>query len=307
MIASESFIETVVERARAYVNDPDVDAKYTDDWIVRHVLMPSMVDVLARLNLSQDNPVICRADFTLSSTDRYYQLPPCIGEVLEIAVYDASFVVTEEAKPRHFLNPIGSGWRLEGNILVVEPLPADAGTTRTFSVSYISNGSFAPHLSEDGGTLEQDADGNHRVWLDHSPDKGALDRRPNAYAGQVIRLLPTTPGPVEERLIGASGYEGGRYYVDVRVPFTYQSAQADTLRYELAPQGHECLYDAIAMMVGLRLGSMARLSDSTMKRMEVMYRTALKTIKDNLHSMQQRRPKHWAKDTRDNPTMMYLL
>jgi len=248
-----------------------------------------------------------RADFTLSGTDRYSTLPPGIGEILEVVLYDESWIVPQEAKPRHFLNPIGSGWRIEGNILVVEPLPADATGSRTFSVSYIHNGSFYPHLSEDGGTLEQDEEGNHRVWLDLAPDKGALDRRPNAYAGQVIRLLPTTPGPVEERVISASGYEGGRYYVDVRVPFTHQTAQADGLRYELAPQGHECLYDAIAMMVALRLGAMTRQSEATMNRLEKMYRTSLKTIKDNLHSMQQRRPKHWAKDTRDNPSLLFLL
>ncbi len=307
MIASESFIETVVERARAYVNDPDVEAKYTDDWVVRHSLMPSMVDVLSRLNLSQDNPVISRADFTLSSTDRYYQLPPCIGEVLEVAVYDDQWAVQQEAKPRHFLNPSGAGWRLEGNLLVVEPLPSETNATRTFSISYISNGQFYPHLSEDGGMLEQRTDGSHRLWLDHSPDKGALDRRPNAYAGAVVRLLPIAAGAVEERVVGASGFEGGRYYVDVRVPFTEQSAPADGLKYELAPQGHECLYDAIAMMTALRLGSMSRQSESSMKRLEVMYRTSLKTIKDNLHSMQQRRPKHWAKDTRDNPQYLYLM
>lgn len=300
MIASESFLETVVERARAYLNDPDLEAKYPDDWVIRHALMPSMVDVLARLNLSADNPVVCRVSVTPVTGSRFYQLPPCVGEVLEVAVYSSEMVLMEDVMPRHFLNPMGSNWRLEGSLLVFEPTPT-AG--QTYSVAYISNGSFSPHLSEDGGLLQVNPDGSHRFWLDPAPDKGTLDRRDNAYAGQVLRLLPTV-GAVEERVIGASGYAGGRVWVDLRTPLSLGSG--DTLRYEVAPQGHESLYDAIALMVASRMGVMARLNQGTLNQIEKLYRSALKTIKDNLHTMQQRRPKGWAGDTRDNPEYTYL-
>jgi hypothetical protein len=302
MIASESFIETVVERARAYLNDPDVEAKYPDDWIIRHALMPSMVDVMARLNLSTDAPVVCRLSVTPVAGTRFYQLPPCVGEVLELAVYSEQMILLEDVPTRHFLNPFGSNWRLEGSTLVFEPTPTGG---QTYSLAYISNGAFYPHLSEDGGTLEVSPTGAHRMWLDRAPDKGALDRRPNAYAGQVLRLLPSADGAVEERVIGESGYEGGRIWCDLRTPFTYTTS-GDGLRYEVAPAGHESLYDAISLMVAMRMGTMARLNGSTMKQLETLYRSGLKTIKDNLHTMQQRRPKGWAGDTRDNREYTYL-
>lgn len=308
MIASESFLETVVERARAYVNDPDTEAKYTDDWVIRHCVMPAMTDVLARLNLSQDNPIINRITLTLSTEDRYYQLPPCVGEVLEIGVYDSNWTLLQEAKPRDFLNPFQSGWRLEGNQLVIEPLPSSTDTARVtnFQVSFISNGQVYPHLSEDGGTLEEDADGVHTVWLDPSPDKGALDRRPNAYVGQMIRLIPAN-GAVEERVIGSSGYTGGRFWVTTRSPFTEISAPQDTIKYEIAPQGHEALYDAIALLVGYKLGVMCRRNESHLQGLQILFRNSMKTIKDNLHTMQQRRPKRYAADTRDNDSYQYLF
>ena len=60
MHSTNSFIYTVIERIRGYLDDPDLDAKYTDDFLIRHIIMPSMTNVMARINNSLTNPVVSK-------------------------------------------------------------------------------------------------------------------------------------------------------------------------------------------------------------------------------------------------------
>lgn len=304
MIASMSFIDTVIERARAYVNEPDTLAKFTDDWLIRHALMPSMVDVLARLNLNCDNPIYNRFDITMEAGVKYYQLPPSVGEVHMLAIFNDAGDMIDEALPRHILNIRGSGWRLEGNLLVIDP--AQTGDqTRNFSVVYVSNGDVMPHYATDG-SIAVDSEGQQRFYLSQDPDKGALDRREHAYVGQMLRLIPQDGGPIEERVIGASGVEtGGAYWVEPRVNFNF-TAPTEKVTYEIAPAGAQSLYDAIALMTAMRMATMSKQGAEYMKRIELLYRTALKTVKDSLHYMQMRQPKHWDRATKDNKSPIYL-
>ena len=67
MHSTNSFIYTVIERIRGYLDDPDLDAKYSDDFLLRHIVMPSMVNVLSRINNSLSNPVVSRLRVSLEA------------------------------------------------------------------------------------------------------------------------------------------------------------------------------------------------------------------------------------------------
>jgi hypothetical protein len=58
MHVTGSFLYTVLERIRGYLDDPDFDAKYNNDFIIRHIISPTMVDVWSRVNMNLDNPVV---------------------------------------------------------------------------------------------------------------------------------------------------------------------------------------------------------------------------------------------------------
>ena len=57
MDSTGSFLKTVLERVRGYLDDSDFDAKYQDQFVVQHVIMPALVDVWSRVSLNADNPV----------------------------------------------------------------------------------------------------------------------------------------------------------------------------------------------------------------------------------------------------------
>ena len=121
MHSTGSFLYTVIERIRGYLDDPDFDAKYDNDFLVRHIISPTMVDVLSRINMNADNPVVMRLDFRPNATDEYYQLPNAVGEILRICRRDSTGDVIEEIIPRSEFHPHGVGWALEGNTVRFDP------------------------------------------------------------------------------------------------------------------------------------------------------------------------------------------
>ena len=100
MHSTGSFLYTVIERIRGYLDDPDFDAKYDNDFLVRHIISPTMVDVLSRINMNADNPVVMRLDFRPNATDEYYQIPNAVGEILRICRRDSDGYVVDEILPR---------------------------------------------------------------------------------------------------------------------------------------------------------------------------------------------------------------
>lgn len=317
MDTSGSFLRTVIERVHGYMDSDEVE-KYTDDYIVRHVIGPSMVDVLARVNLNADNPIVLRFSITLVPGQQYYQLPCSIGEVWKIAILDTGGRVISEELPRGVHNPRGMNWAIEGNLLSIMPYP---GNAQSFEVWYTSNGDYAPHHSTGGGSLDSEL----TTFTLGSPSTGSLDRRPGAYIGQILRLLPSAPGAIEERVISDHDPVGGT--VTVRMPFTqlqYQGAWSGATAYavndvvtsggsqyvcvsahtnhippnttywrantpyEIAPLGAEALYEAIAARASMKLGAFRNISQAKRQAIQFEYASALKSITDNLANMQMR-------------------
>lgn len=305
MHASQSVLRTIVERIRTYLDEPDADAKYTDDYIVRHTIYPSMVDVLNRLALTIGSPVILFADLTEAVTPQTRRLlPPCALQILRLVLLDEDDNPALDIQPRDYMHRCGAGWRIEGNpgaqsLVLDEPYASIPEMT----VWYTTNGDVQMHVGD--GVLA-DNSGVDRIALDTSPQLGSLDRRPNAYAGQVIRVIPDSDvAAVEERQITRSYLSSGTWYVDLVRPLTETADGA--VEYEIAPPGAQSLCEAVAARSAGRLGVGRKITQVHDDRIRREYLMALKTIGDNLTNIQGRVPHHIERNTVDSPSAPYLL
>lgn len=303
MDTSRSFIKTVLARIRGYLDDPDFDSKYTDQFLLQHVVMPSLVDVWSRCSLSADNPVMLDYNLTFVENQECYTLPACVGEIHEIVQYTGiagnqpnNGLITDDLRPSHPQSRTGPVWMIEGNMICFRPFPQNlssgGNTNLTWTVRYTTNGDMLPHYSSTNlGTLNAAKTG---FTFNSNPDLGLVDYRPNAYAGQFVRLLS---GSVHEERVIASYDAASRVATLVR-PFT---VNAGTYTYEVCPPQSQGMVEAIAIASALKLGAWRKISQAQNQLLTQQYRAAIKTIGDNLANMNLRTGKGYAKDTRDNP------
>jgi len=303
MDTSRSFIKTVLARIRGYLDDPDFDAKYTDQFLLQHVVMPSLVDVWSRCSLSADNPVMLDYNLTFVENQECYTLPACVGEIHEIVQYTgldgqqlSNGLITDDLRPSHPQSRTGPVWMIEGNMICFRPFPQNlssgGNTNLTWTVRYTTNGDMLPHYSSTNlGTLQAN---KTEFTFNSNPDLGLVDYRPNAYAGQFVRLLS---GSVHEERVIASYNPSTRVATLVR-PFT---VDAGTYTYEVCPPQSQGMVEAIAIAAALKLGAWRKISQAQNQLLTQQYRAAIKTIGDNLANMNLRTGKGWSKDTRDNP------
>ena len=291
MHSTNSFIYTVIERIRGYLDDPDLDAKYTDDFLIRHIIMPSMTNVMARINNSLSNSVVSKLLIPTVANTQYYQLPPTVGEIWNVAAYETDTGnITTDFVPRGHWNPRGPNWALEGNLLSIRPIPQEGQDLYIF---YTHTGDLLLHYG--AGTLDSDLT---TFTLSTSPTLGAIDKRANAYAGSILRLL--SGNEIEERVVESSTANEytGSIELTVRVPFDHNSAGSVT--YEVAPISSQALYEAVAASGALKLASYKKITGTHFQMIQLQYKDAMKTAADHYANMQMRMPKHLDKDTIDN-------
>jgi hypothetical protein len=308
MHASGSVIRTFVERTRQYIDNPDFDAKYDDDYLVRHLMSPATIDVVSRVNMMSDTPVLVRHSVSLVRDQEFYLLPPNVGQVYRMAVLDDNGRVTKEWRPRGEFNPRGPGWKIEGNTLVVRPFP---GLGEDVDIWYVPTGEMNAHLSVANVGILVEVDGEvvqlELANPEASPTSevalGGLDRRPNAYAGMMVRVLG--PAVHEERVIASHDVEGGTAgTVNVRVPFVANPAtepEEDGVTYEVLPVIAEPFIEAIAASAAMKAGTGLKVSQVHMSNLAVQYRMAIKTAHDISANVQARLGKAFDRQTVDNP------
>jgi hypothetical protein len=302
--SSNSLLKTVIERIRGFLDDPDLEAKYSDDYLVRHIIAPSFATIMSRINNSTSSPVLKRLSFPIVSTERYYQLPPCVGEVWRLAILDNNGYLLQEALPRGMYNVRGSNWQIEGNIISFYPFPD--GDYSDLELWYCPSGDYNPIYISSGTGHTLSVDKKSITFATSTvPTLGSWDRRPNAYVGQIVRLLPSAvTGVVEERMIDSwapSSPGASTWVATLRTPFVY--AASGTLSaggFEIAPEGSEPLYEAMAAGAALKLSSYRKLSGEHFGMVQAQYRDAMKTLLDHYSNVQMRMPKAWERDTVDN-------
>lgn len=296
MDATNSILLTVIERIRSFMDEPEVSGKYTNSFLVSHVITPAMVDVLTRLSMGTQVPVVLQHTIELVAGTTAYQLPASIGEVWRLAVYDTEGRLQSDWTPSSFWNPWGQGWRLEANQLVFQPQPLVSDTT--WVVDYMPTVDIQPHYATDG-TLAVDLT---EFTLSGSPTLGLVDRRVGAYAGQILRLIPAS-GPIEERVIASHDASAGT--VTVRTAFTYQSS-GGSKRYEILGMATQSLCDAITMRSAMKVAVMRGAPERQIKGITLEYQNAMKSLFDRYNNAQVRVPKSWERSTGDNETGLIL-
>lgn len=301
MDSTGSFLKTVIERVRGYLDDADFDAKYQDQFLVQHVIMPALVDVWSRVSLNADNPVMLDYTITLVNDQECYVLPSCVGEVHEVvqmATSENNGQPITEMIPQHRMSVGGPTWALEGNMLCFRPFPSGVTGITPFTIRYTSNGDMSPHYCDGANMGTIGASGLTFVFA-ATPTLGLLDKRENCYAGQIIRILDGTV--FEERIIAS--YEASTRTCTMKRPFI---STVGGHAYEVAPARSQGMVEAVAIACALKLGTWRKSSQAQMGMFTQQYRSAIKTIGDNMANMQMRTGKSWAKDTRDNPNYWSL-
>lgn len=291
-----SFLRSFIERVRANLDEADVDARFDDSYIIRYVCGPALVDVLSRLSNTYSCPVVLSYQVVLNEDIRQYPLPPCVQTVMNLRFLDDEERVVADLRPRSHYSRLGQGWALAGSAgcltLNFNEGPEDG---RLAEVLYTPNGDMHSHLGS--GTLVRTG-GTARIELDNTPELGLLDRRTSAYAGQVLRILTTSPTPIGVGTISRTYYEASKWYAEVDDDFP-EDIEDGTITYEIVPSADASFWEATAFWAALKMGG-KRLSDSFRQHLTVQYRMALKTIGDNLTTIQGRLPKYIEKDTLDN-------
>lgn len=156
MHSTNSYLYTLLERIRSYMDLPEVDAKYSNDYLIRHTIGPAQTDVLSRLAHTTGCPVLLTMDLTLTGEAQDVILPPNVLWVLRIETIDEDGNRLGEVIPRSFWNPYGSqNWRIEGSpgalVLHVDSAPSGLDTAR---IIYQTNGDVLCHYGT--GTLRYD-------------------------------------------------------------------------------------------------------------------------------------------------------
>lgn len=281
---------TTMDRIRQLVNEPEVDA-ITDARIMGDALVPAMVELWSRLVLSDSGAPVLSMDLAIVSGTSRYQLPPTVAEVLRLGKRDEYGKQVRDWRPEGLWNPWGPGWRLERNLIVFEPATV---TLSDWTLDYIPSGDVLAHYSSAGGTLDAGLD---TLTLSSTPTLGTLDRRPNAYAGSVLRLIPTS-GVVEERVI--SSYDASTAEATVYVPFD-EASSGGSKAYEIVPwQWSQGVWDAVAARAALRVATWRRAGDAVMRQLTLEHDRARKTAYDLFNHIQNRAPKRYDRHTVDS-------
>lgn len=192
-LSGVGFLSECVSLIRKATDEPDTGPKYPDADLIEYI-HSAFDQVLASINVETDHPILTRRDVSIVSGTQDYLLPCNIAEIWRIAKIDTnSGVPLWEVWPTNEYTFRGDGWTVEGNILRFHNLNLNA---ETLEILYIASGDVSIH------TATAAAGAVNSITFAASPTDGALDIRPHAYAGYMVRTLSGT-GAGQERIVSA--------------------------------------------------------------------------------------------------------
>ena len=300
MNSKDSIIHFLLDKTRTYLDEPVTNAKYDNDFLLSNFITPSMVNVMARVNLGSDNPIRLEHTITLAKGVNRYILPPNVGEIYRVGkINSESGAVEQDLKPRNEFDKTGPIWQIEGNTIAFRPHIQDSEDGETITIYYIPNGDFQMHYSDDGASL----DGTKKIVtldfaLSGANDIGYFDKRDKAFTGAIIRLFRSGNTTVEERIIKSFDYATEKVTVDEA--FVNVGGGTSSLRYEIVPQGITSLSQAIALGAAMDLAASRDVTAKKMNYLTTQYKIAIKSIIDNRSNMQARTGKRFDSRTIDN-------
>ncbi len=286
-LSGSGFLSDCVSAVRRATDEPSVTPKYTDSILVE-MLQVAMETVLTDIHLNTDHPWMIRHDITLVSGTQDYILPPGVGELLRIAKVNSTTGLAEwEAWPGSYFSPGQEGWKLEGNKL---RLLRDWLSTDTIQILYRPSGDGLMHK----GNVAEDVAASTITFM-ATPTDGTLDKRPNGLVGMMVRLLGSTEGVIEERLITAYNVTTRVASIDV----AWDTTPTGTVIYEVVPLFSRLIKDVVCLRTAIDVLS----QEGNQKRMQTLmqnYMVKVTAMRRSIESKEARFPHHFDGEGWDN-------
>jgi hypothetical protein len=273
MHSTGSILMTTLERVRTFLDDPSLDAKYSNDFLVRQIIEPEMINVITALNGVRDEPILSKFLLTgILDNAEYIELPPNVGSIIRIAKLDANNQIVADIPKRDENDPRGAGWFVDGRDLHLRPEWDSSAYTAAgnYHVWYIPSGDFNPHYSAAGGTLAT----LNTVTLDSTPDVGGVDMRESAYVGGVVRVWSADNTIVQERVI--TSYDASTKKVVARTAFSADLTNG-AVRYEIVPEFMGQVWQAIALASSMNLGAARNINEKQMVYLKEQFGIAIQS------------------------------
>lgn len=297
MHSSGSILKTYCEKVRHYLDDPDLDAKYDDNYLVRFFLPSAMTDVISRVSQMSDAQIVSAFNLTLAPGTNQYKLPPAVAQVLRIGTLEASTnLFIEDMKPRNRFNMLGTNWSIHGNSIVFEP---SVDTAKTVTVVFVPSGDVMCHyVSTATGQLT----GTAEFVMPSTVSLGSLDKRPNAYQGCYLRIFGTNQ--TDEVVV--SSHNAATRTLGLSFAPVNTAGVGQVYSYEVVPFLMEPMIDAISISAAMRAGVGRKINQAHMQALALAYKQAIKTAHDTLANMNGRVGKYFAGDTVDASPYFYV-
>jgi hypothetical protein len=294
MHSSGSILKTYCEKVRHYLDDPDLDAKYDDNYLVRFFLPSAMTDVISRVSQMSDAQILSSFDIAVTPGTTHYKLPPAVAQVVRIGTVEAvTGLFIEDLRPRNQFNVSGPNWSIQGNSIVFQPAVEVA---KTFTLVFVPSGDVMCHyVSTAAGSLNS----NGTFTFHTTPSLGSIDKRPNAYQGAYIRIFGSSI--TDEILISD-------HDVTLQVATLGVAAHNATglYGYEVVPFLMEPMIDAISISAAMRAGVGRKINQAHMQSLMLAYKQAIKTAHDTLANMNGRTGKYFYGPTIDSVPPFYV-
>jgi len=266
---TNGFLYRGLNLLREVLDEPDVLSKYSDNRLLGF-LEEAYAEVLGEYNRLSPNPLTTRYDLTLANTDeeQYYALPPTMGLILAIQLYDSDLNLKGHLLPRSLTNPSGPNYRVDGHTLWTRENVFNDGDIIRFY--FVTSGSPRLH---DGTAADISAS---TITLTSTPVRGTLDMRPNAYAGSLVRILGADTNYVmQERYISA--YDATTRIATVKPDFS--PLPGGTVVYEIGPLLGAVFDQAMTFRAGMSLCALEGISSTRRKAVFDEYQRRLRSIR----------------------------
>lgn len=291
MHSSGSIIKTYCEKVRHYLDDPDLDAKYDDNYLVRFFLPSAMTDVISRVSQMSDAQIVSSFEITVQPGTDSYKLPPAVAQVLRIGTVEpVTGLFIEDFKPRNQFNINGPGWAIVGNTIRFLP---SVDTEKTMTIVFVPSGDVMCHYvsSATGQFLAQNS-----FVMPTTVTIGSHDKRANSYLGCYVRIFGSN---VTDELL-VQGHDVASRVLSFSTTPLNTMGLSSYYSYEVVPFLLEPLIDAISISAAMRAGVGRKINQVHMQSMMLAYKQAIKTAHDTLANMNGRIGKRFDGDTVDS-------
>jgi len=246
---STSFLNRMVSRIRLLLDEPAINQKYSTNEIILFI-EEEYAKILQDLNRQETTQIVARYAFQTTSSITTYQLPATVGNILSVGTEDTVNGTKTFFGVGSRLDPQGINMQIENNMIRFQDggVPTTTSTTPVV-VYYLPN--QCARLFHGGVTAVLSAS-QLTFTIGISNDIGTIDQRPNAYAGCIGRILPTTTSEVQQdRIIQSSSLSGG--VLTITLESDYNPTPAGTPSFEIAPPFPQSLDNVVGSRVAFIL------------------------------------------------------